>query len=95
MSGDSPREAEIESAVAELNLALRTHGGAVECVGRDGETLRLRMTGLCAGCVFKPVTTEATIRPFILERLGLQVDVEGARVSAEARERLARAFAAT
>lgn len=84
--------AQVQGAVAELNLALRTHGGAVECTGVHGDTVRLRMTGLCAGCLFKPVTTEATIRPFIAERLGMDVEVEGARVSVEAQQRLARAF---
>ncbi len=55
-------------------------------------TVRLRMDGLCAGCLFKPVTTAATIRPFIADRLGLEVQVEGARISDEAEQRLRRAF---
>jgi len=93
MTGVAPHAAEVRSAVTELNLALRTHGGAVECVGVDDDTLRLRMTGLCAACLFKPITMEATIRPFIAERLGLQVEMVGARISAEAQERLERAFA--
>jgi Fe-S cluster biogenesis protein NfuA len=93
--GAQPSAENVERAIAELNLALRTHGGAVECTGFDSATVRLRMAGLCAGCLFKPVTTAATIRPFIAERLGMNVEVEGARVSAEAEERLARAFASS
>jgi Fe-S cluster biogenesis protein NfuA len=84
---------EVEDAVRELNLALRTHGGAVELVGVDDDMVTLRMVGLCAACLFKPITMEATIRPFIAERLGLQVQMTGARISAEAQERLARALA--
>jgi Fe-S cluster biogenesis protein NfuA len=85
--------AEIADAIVELNRALRTHGGSVQLVDVDGDTLRLRMIGLCAACVFKPVTTEATIRPFVAQRLGMQVQVLGARVSAEAQARMERAFA--
>jgi len=84
---------EVDEAVAELNLALRSHGGAIEQTGftEDGR-LGLRMLGLCTGCTFRPVTTAAMIRPFIKERLGIDVDVAGARISAEAEERLARAL---
>lgn len=84
---------EIEDAVRELNLALRTHGGAVEVVGVDEDALTLRMAGLCAACLFKPITLEATIRPFIADRLGMRVQMAGARISAEAQERLERALA--
>jgi Fe-S cluster biogenesis protein NfuA len=87
-----PSAEEVERAIADLNLALRTHGGAVECTGFDSVTVNLRMAGLCAGCLFKPVTTAATIGPFIAERLGLQVQVEGARISEEAEQRLIKAF---
>ncbi len=92
MIGAQPSAEDVERAIADLNLALRTHGGAVECTGFDSVTVKLRMAGLCAGCLFKPVTTAATIGPFIAERLGLQVQVEGARISAEAEQRLMRAF---
>lgn len=87
------RTTEIADALTELNLALRTHGGSVELVGVDGDTLRLRMIGLCSACLFKPVTTESTIRPFIAQRLGMRVQILGARVSAEAQARMERALA--
>jgi Fe-S cluster biogenesis protein NfuA len=87
--------ADIEEALAELNLALRAHGGSVEFAGMNGSTLRLRPTGLCAACLFKPVTVAATIGPYISERLGMEVELEGARISAEARVRLERASASS
>jgi Fe-S cluster biogenesis protein NfuA len=93
MTVDAMRERELEQTLADLNLALRTHGGAVECTGVEEGTVRLRMTGLCAACLFKPVTLAATIRPYIRERLGMGAEIEGARISAEAQERLERALA--
>jgi len=87
-----PPSAGVEEAIATLNLALRTHGGSVECLGVEDGTLRLRMTGLCAACLFKPVTLEATIRPYIRERLAMDVTIEGARISEEAQARLRRAL---
>ncbi|HVW42846.1 MAG TPA: NifU family protein [Amycolatopsis sp.] len=84
----------IEDAVAELNQALRSHGGGVEWIGTTEQgALRLRMIGMCAGCGFRPVSTAATIRPFFRERLDMAVEVEGARISAEAEQRLAQALA--
>ncbi len=44
------------------------HGGAVEMVGFDGATLKIRMSGACLGCPLSPVTlhgwVEGTARQF-------------------------------
>lgn len=44
------------------------HGGALEMVDFDGETLRVRMSGACQGCTLAPVTlhgwVEGTVKPF-------------------------------
>ena len=44
------------------------HGGSLELVDFDGETLRVRMAGACHGCSLAPVTlhgwVEGTVRPF-------------------------------
>jgi Fe-S cluster biogenesis protein NfuA len=44
------------------------HGGAVELVSFDGETLKVRMSGACLGCPLSPVTlhgwVEGTARQF-------------------------------
>lgn len=44
------------------------HGGSLEMVDFDGETLRVRMSGACRGCSLAPVTlhgwVEGTVRPF-------------------------------
>lgn len=93
MTSSAPEQSSVDAAVADLNVALRTHGGGVEQVGSATDrVLRLRMTGLCTGCLYKPLTTAATIRPFIQERLGLDVVIDGARISAEAEARVAEAM---
>jgi Fe-S cluster biogenesis protein NfuA len=44
------------------------HGGAVEMVSFDGETLEVRLSGACLGCPLSPVTlhgwVEGTVRQF-------------------------------
>jgi Fe-S cluster biogenesis protein NfuA len=44
------------------------HGGAVEMVSFDGETLRIKMSGACLGCPLTPVTlhgwVEGTVKQF-------------------------------
>jgi Fe-S cluster biogenesis protein NfuA len=44
------------------------HGGAVEMVAFDGETLTVKMSGACLGCPLSPVTlhgwVEGTARQF-------------------------------
>jgi len=85
----------VVAAVDELNSYLYSHGGSVQIVEEHGSTVRLRYDGMCAGCMFRPLTTEATLRPMMRDRFGLEIEVVGSRVSAEAEERLARAFAGT
>ena len=47
------------------------HGGALELVAFDGETLSVRMSGACEGCNLQAVTLhgwiEGTVRPFFPE----------------------------
>lgn len=44
------------------------HGGALEMVSFDGDTLAVRMSGACRGCNLQQVTLhgwiEGTVRPF-------------------------------
>jgi Fe-S cluster biogenesis protein NfuA len=47
------------------------HGGSVEMVGYDGETLQVRLGGACLGCPLSPNTlhgwVEGTVRQFFPE----------------------------
>ena len=44
------------------------HGGSLDLVSFDGETLRIRMKGACVGCHLSSVTLhgwiEGTVKPF-------------------------------
>jgi hypothetical protein len=50
------------------------------------------MVGLCAGCLYRPLTAAATIASFVEERRGMAVEIMGARISAEAQARVERAL---
>jgi Fe-S cluster biogenesis protein NfuA len=78
----------------ELRPALAAHAGGVELVEVAGSVVRLRYTGMCAGCHLRPLTTASTVRPALLALEGVsEVEIEGSRISAEAEARLAAAFA--
>ena len=85
----------LPDAVQLVSRALRAHGGGAELVdavpgpepGRQAITLRL--TGLCRGCPYWPVTLETTISPLLRRELGdVSVDIDGRRISDEAKQRL-------
>jgi len=44
------------------------HGGSVQMVSYDGETLRVKLSGACLGCPLSPTTlhgwVEGTVRQF-------------------------------
>jgi Fe-S cluster biogenesis protein NfuA len=83
----------IEARLDALRPVLDAHAGGVELLEvRDG-VVRLRFTGMCAGCHLRPLTTASTIRPALLELDEVSaVEIEGSRISAEAEARLATAF---
>jgi len=84
----------IEARLEELRPVLDAHAGGVELLEVRGGVVRLRFTGMCAGCHLRPLTTASTIRPALLELDEVAaVEIEGSRISAEAEARLAAAFA--
>ncbi len=79
----------------DLQRVLAAHAGGIELVELtpDG-TARLRYTGMCTGCLYRPLTTAATVRPFVLGADDVNaVEIEGSRISEEAEARLAEALA--
>jgi Fe-S cluster biogenesis protein NfuA len=87
--------AAIESRIGQLDVLLRAHAGGLELrdVDHAGHVV-VRYTGMCAGCPWKPLTTEATVRPALMATDGVTaVEVEGSRISDEAQRRIAAAFA--
>jgi Fe-S cluster biogenesis protein NfuA len=68
-----PHDASDEQRMAALIDTLSAyieyfHGGSLELVDFDGETLRVHMSGACRGCSLAPVTLhgwiEGTVKPF-------------------------------
>lgn len=81
----------IEQRVRDVSQLLTMHAGGVELehVDDDGR-VRVRFTGMCTGCLYRPVTMAATVRPALLEIDGVSaVEAAGSRVSEEAERRLA------
>jgi Fe-S cluster biogenesis protein NfuA len=87
--------AALASQVDALNLKLRAHAGGIEVRDLSAEgRLRIRYTGMCTGCPFRMITTEATVRPALLGVEGVAgLEVEGMRISEEAQLRLTAALA--
>jgi Fe-S cluster biogenesis protein NfuA len=82
----------IEARVAEISRLMDVHAGGIELleVSDDG-VVRLRFTGMCAGCPNRPLTTAWAVKPGLLDLDGItRVEIEGSRISAEAEERLLR-----
>jgi len=69
---EAPAEERMRALIEALSAYIETyHGGAVEMVAFDGETLQIKMTGACQGCPLSPVTlhgwVEGTVRQFFPE----------------------------
>ena len=65
----SPKEVQVRALLDQLNAYIEQyHGGSVEVVSFDGETLTVRLGGACLGCPLSPSTlhgwVEGTVRQF-------------------------------
>ena len=81
----------IAKRVADVSQLLTMHAGGVDLVGVESDgTVRVQFNGMCAGCLYRPVTMAATVRPALLEIEGVtSVQAVGSRVSEQAERRLA------
>jgi Fe-S cluster biogenesis protein NfuA len=87
---EPPGIEEIREHVEMLSEFLGQHAGGLtlEDVDEDGH-VTVRYTGMCTGCLYRPVTMGATIRPFLLEVEGVtSVDAVGSRMNDKAQARL-------
>lgn len=90
---DSPAgpvdRAAVARAVDELNVMMESHAGRVllERVSDDG-VVELRFDAFCTGCLYRPATMAATIRPRLLAVPGVtKVVAPGATISDAAAQR--------
>jgi Fe-S cluster biogenesis protein NfuA len=83
--------AAVERRVEEVSRLLWSHAGGIELDGLEADgQVRVRFTGMCTGCPFRPVTLATTIRPALAEVDAVrEVEAAGVRVSEHAARRLA------
>lgn len=82
--------AEVQSRLDYVNAMIALHGGHVELAGVSGGTVRVRFQGLCAGCMLRPTTLNALVRPALCDVPGVErVEGVGFRMSDEAEDRAA------
>jgi Fe-S cluster biogenesis protein NfuA len=94
MSAPGHESHELTHRIEHVSRAMAAHGGGIELVEveRDG-TVRLRFTGLCAGCQLRPLTFAETIEPALTALPEVdRVVADGARVSDEALARMRHYF---
>jgi Fe-S cluster biogenesis protein NfuA len=86
----SPDTDELVRRVQQVSRAMAAHGGGIDLLGVDARgQVRVRFTGLCAGCQLRPLTFVETIEPAIAALPGVTgVRADGARISDEAMARL-------
>ncbi len=65
----SPKEEQLKTLLEQLSAYIEQfHGGSVEFIAFDGDTLKVRLGGACLGCPLSPSTlhgwVEGTVRKF-------------------------------
>jgi Fe-S cluster biogenesis protein NfuA len=82
----------LERRIGQVRAVMRAHAGAIDLVEvTPAGVVRVRFTGMCAGCPFRPLTMRGTILPALSELPGVTgVEAAGARISDEAAARVQR-----
>ena len=82
--------AALAARVDQVATVMGAHAGAIELLEvSDAGAVRVRFTGMCTGCMFRPLTMKGTVEPALLEVPGVTaVEAAGTRISAEAAARM-------
>jgi Fe-S cluster biogenesis protein NfuA len=82
----------LERRIDDVCRLMSAHAGAIELVDVSASgAVRVRFTGMCTGCMFRPLTMRGTVAPALSAIAGVTaVHADGARISEEAAERLHR-----
>jgi len=80
----------VADRVAMINNLLAQHAGGIELTDVDDTgRVQVKFTGMCTGCLYRPITMSATIRPALMEVDGVsEVEAPGSRIDEDARVRL-------
>jgi Fe-S cluster biogenesis protein NfuA len=75
------REA-VERRVRSVDRMMFVHRGGVELADVDDQGIvEVRYTGMCTGCTYRPVCSEVTVRPALLDLDGVvSVRIQGGRI---------------
>ncbi|MDQ1484979.1 MAG: hypothetical protein QOJ62_672 [Actinomycetota bacterium] len=80
---------ELANRVQILGRVMAAHGGAVELVSVNDGAVRVRFTGMCTGCLYRPLTFKGVVEPALLAVKGVRsVSAAGARISEQAAARM-------
>ncbi|WP_204071523.1 NifU family protein [Planotetraspora phitsanulokensis] len=65
-----------------MGRMMSVHRGGVELAGVDDQgNVEVRYTGMCTGCTYRPVCSEVTVRPALLQLEGVvSVEIQGGRI---------------
>jgi Fe-S cluster biogenesis protein NfuA len=89
-TAESVDRAALDRRIDAVCRLMSAHAGAIELIDVSVQgAVRVRFTGMCTGCPFRPLTMRGTIGPALSEVPGVTaVHADGARISEEAAERL-------
>ena len=59
----------VEKVLEEIRPSLQADGGDVELVAVEGNTVKVRLTGACAGCPMSQMTLAFGIEKILKERI--------------------------
>lgn len=59
----------VEKVLEEIRPSLQADGGDVELVAVEGSTVKVRLTGACAGCPMSQMTLAFGIEKILKERI--------------------------
>lgn len=61
---------QLNTVIGRLRLALQTHGGDLDLVAVDGDSVTVRLTGACSHCPLAEMTFRSGVERTLLEEVG-------------------------
>lgn len=66
----------VQAEIDRIRPMLQRDGGDIELLGVEGETVRVRLTGACAGCAFASMTLQHGVEKALRAKFGDSLRVE-------------------
>ncbi|MGM0431756.1 MAG: NifU family protein [Spirochaetota bacterium] len=68
-------EEQVKQAINDIRPSLQNDGGDIDFISLDGDTVKVRLVGSCAGCPMSQMTLKQGVERYLREKVSSTLEV--------------------